>query len=95
MSTNKTDRRQIANIFWNIVKGTFDFFFLLLIIYVSNSLGVLPKIVGYNHWLPNTQYGFDQLIKYFGFIGLTGGLIDLLLLFIRWVRYLLQKPFFY
>ena len=95
MSTNKSNGSQFANNFWSIVKGTFAFFVILLIIYTANMLGVLPKIVGYNGWLPNTQYGFDELIKYFGYIGLAGGLLDLLLLFIRWVRYMLQKPFFY
>jgi len=95
MSTNKNSSSQSAKLFWNIIKGTLVFFVLMLIIYAAKSLGILPKIIGYNGWLPNTQYGFDQLIRYFGFIGLTGGLLDLLLLFVRWVRHLLQKPFFY
>jgi hypothetical protein len=88
-------RNQYTHLFWNVIKGTFVFFVILLIIHALNSLGILLKIIGYNDWLPNTQYGFDQLIRYFGFIGLIGCLLDLLLLFVRWVRYLLQRPFFY
>ena len=95
MPKNTTGSRQAASLFWNIIKGTLVFFVLLLIIYAANSLGILSRIVGSDTWLPNTQYGFDQLIKYFGFIGLIGSFLDLILLFLRWVRYLLQFPFFY
>jgi hypothetical protein len=80
--------------FWGIVQGSLIIFTLVLVVYSLNGLGVLRSMVGYYNWLPNTQYAFNQFLKYVGIVAVAGSLADIIFLVIRWLRYGFQHPFF-
>ena len=79
---------------WGIVQGSLVVFTLILSLYTLNGLGTLRSIVGYYHWLPNTQQAFNEFLMQLGIVAVIGALIDIVALTARWIRYIFQRPFF-
>ena len=83
-----------AKLFWGIVQGSLVIFALLTAIYALKSLGAFDPMIDHYNLLPNTRQALTEFLRQLGVIGATGSLLDIVILTVRWVRYLFQHPFF-
>ncbi|GEM_PF-3132915 len=83
-----------VKLFWGIVQGSLVIFALLTAFYALNTLGAYDRMVDHYNMLPNTRQALTEFLKQLGVMGVIGSLLDIVILTVRWVRYLFQRPFF-